>query len=320
MSIALKIDVDTYRGLAEGAPRLAAFLRKKKIPASFFVTLGPDTSGWAATRALRQRGFVQKMNRTSALSVYGWRTALSGTLLPARPMAGSFKDDLRRWRDWGFEVSPHGYDHIRWHDQAAGWNAARAAREWSAVRNAYRAIFGQAPESFAAPGWQAGAGTWSVMDQEGLLYHSDSRGTTPYFPAIQGHMFQTLEIPTTWATWDEMLAWPDMTPEKVAQATLDSLQPDRLNVWTLHAEFEGGPCFELFKTVIERFEKKGETWDDLRRAAARCLENRATIPVCRFEQTMRPGRAGTVTCQGARELSARVTAGGRFDKAQTHKA
>jgi undecaprenyl phosphate-alpha-L-ara4FN deformylase len=297
LSIALKIDVDTYRGLAEGANRLAVFLRAKKIPASFFVTLGSDTSGWAALRVFRRRGFLQKMNRTGALSVYGWRTALSGTLLPARPMANSFKEDLRRWQEWGFEVSPHGYDHIRWHDQAAAWDEPRAAREWTALKDIYVSIFGRAPKSFAAPGWQAGAGTWSAMDKEALLYHSDSRGSCPYFPATDGSAFQTLEIPTTMPTWDEMLAGEAMTPEKMADETLRTVQAGRLNVWTVHAEFEGGPYFEWFKTVVEGFAQKGETWDDLRQVAARSLENRAAVPVCHFEQTTRPGRAGTVTCQ-----------------------
>src|SRR5580698_4300118 len=111
MQIALKIDVDTYRGIEDGASRLAAFLHSKKIPASFFVSMGPDNSGWAATRAFRHRGFLKKMKRTSALSLYGFRTIFSGTLLPARPMGTSHKKLFHQWRDWGFEVSPHGYDH-----------------------------------------------------------------------------------------------------------------------------------------------------------------------------------------------------------------
>src|SRR6266481_260342 len=95
--IALKIDVDTYRGIEDGARRLASFLHTQKIPASLFISLGPDNSGWAATRVFRHKGFLKKMNRTSALSVYGWRTIFSGTFFPARPMGPSFRDQLRGW-------------------------------------------------------------------------------------------------------------------------------------------------------------------------------------------------------------------------------
>ena len=96
MQIALKIDVDTYRGIEDGAARLAAFLHSKKIPASFFVSLGPDNSGWAATRAFRHRGFLKKMRRTSALSLYGWRTVSPERSFPrvrwGRPLKITFSN------------------------------------------------------------------------------------------------------------------------------------------------------------------------------------------------------------------------------------
>ena len=159
MQLALKIDVDTYEGIKNGAARLASFLHSQKIPASFFVSLGPDNSGRAALRAFRQPGFLKKMMRTKAVSVYGLRTILSGTLLPGRSMGTSFGEQFRQWRAWGFEVGPHGYDHILWHDEAANWDEQRASRELEKVTAVYRQIFGESPTSFAAPGWQAGEGT-----------------------------------------------------------------------------------------------------------------------------------------------------------------
>src|ERR1035437_319219 len=208
LQIALKIDVDTYRGIEDGAARLAVFLHSNKIPASFFVSLGPDNSGWAATRIFHHKGFLKKMNRTNAVALYGLRTVLSGTLLPARPMGTSFKGNFRQWRDWGFEVSPHGFDHILWHDQAAGWSEERAARELGKITEVYRFIFAEDPTSFAAPGWQAGGGTWRAMEKMNLIYHSDTRGAHPYFPSVKSsfppetggnddkHQLKTLEIPT----------------------------------------------------------------------------------------------------------------------------
>ena len=315
MPLALKIDVDTYRGLAEGADRLAVFLRAKKIPASIFVTLGPDNSGWAALRAFRQPGFLSKMRRTQALSLYGWRTALSGTLWPARPMAASFRSLLRHWKAEGFEVSPHGYDHVAWHDQAAGWSAERATQEWIKIAKLYADIFGEAPRSFAAPGWQAGFGVWQALENAGLLYHSDSRGTAPYFPATENAVFQTLEIPTTLPTWDELLGGSDLSD--LMGETVKRIDSAAFHVWTIHAEVEGGPYFELFKKTIEVLAARGETWEDLREVAARRLERRAAVAVCAFTQTPRPGRAGTVTCQ-SRELAS--PAGSRFGHAQENQA
>jgi len=162
----------------------------------------------------------------------------------------------------------------------------------------YAFIFDGPARSFAAPGWQAGAGTWRVLDGAGLLYHSDSRGTHPYFPATAGEVFSTLEIPTTWPTWDELLAWPASAwSGDLAQETIQRADPAAFNVWTIHAEFEGGPYFDSFKKTVKALGDRGETWVDLRDVAARRLEHRAAVPVCAFTQSVRPGRAGTVTCQ-----------------------
>jgi peptidoglycan/xylan/chitin deacetylase (PgdA/CDA1 family) len=299
MRIALKIDVDTYRGIQDGASRLALFLRSQNIPASIFVSLGPDNSGWAATRVFRHKGFLKKMNRTSALSLYGLRTVLSGTFLPARSMGTSFPELFRRWRDWGFEVSPHGYDHILWHDQAAGWDERRAAGELEKTVQVYRHIFGEDPKSFAAPGWQAGWGTWRAMEKMNLLYHSDTRGDTPYFwaGAPAGAPYKTLEIPTTLPTWDEMLSWDGMSRQNIVDETWKFLKSDRLNVWTIHAEVEGTAYFPEFREFVERAGREAVTWVFLPDLARKLLESPHQLPYDEIEQGTRPGRAGTVTCQ-----------------------
>ena len=297
LRLALKIDVDTYRGLAEGVPRLVEFLHSHGVPAAFFVTVGPDVSGWAVTRAFKP-GFMKKMQRTSALSVYGVRTVLSGTLLPARPMLPSFAKKLYTAQYRGFEISPHGYNHIRWHDQAAGWTEAEAREELKQAFDVYTKVLATRPLSFAAPGWQAGAGTWKAMESLDLLYHSDTRGISPYFPVINGERLKTLEIPTTLPTWDEMLAWDGVEPDVLGEKTRELLHPDRVNVWTIHAEFEGGAYFENFQEIIRSLQEDvNPNWIFLQEYAKELLRDKQNVPACEIRQGTVPGRAGTVTCQ-----------------------
>src|SRR5439155_1550905 len=73
-TVALRVDVDTRRGLTEGVPRLLELFRLAGVRASFFVTMGPDRSGRAIRRALRP-SFLLKMWRTNALRLYGFRSA-----------------------------------------------------------------------------------------------------------------------------------------------------------------------------------------------------------------------------------------------------
>ena len=94
--------------------------------------MGPDNSGRAILRVFRNRGFLSKMFRTKAVSMYGTRTILSGTLLPSRPIALSFPGIIRDLKARGFEVGVHGYDHVRWQDHLdrhrRGWRAQRTRR------------------------------------------------------------------------------------------------------------------------------------------------------------------------------------------------
>ena len=93
--LALKVDVDTHDGLARGVPALAALFSAHGVRATFFVVCGPDRMGRRLARLLDPQ-FVRKLARTRVVKTYGWRTLLSGTLLPARAVAGGHPDLLRR--------------------------------------------------------------------------------------------------------------------------------------------------------------------------------------------------------------------------------
>ncbi len=80
--LAIKVDVDTLEGFCQGVPALMEVLEDHAVKASFFLALGPDHSGRAIFRIFRQRGFLEKMWRTRAPALYGFKTMCYGTLLP----------------------------------------------------------------------------------------------------------------------------------------------------------------------------------------------------------------------------------------------
>jgi len=110
--VALKIDVDTDRGTREGVPNLVSDCKEYGVPACFLFSLGPDQTGRAITRIFRP-GFFKKVSRTSVVSMYGVRTLLNGTLLPAPHIGRKNERILRAVRDLGYEVGIHTYNHYR---------------------------------------------------------------------------------------------------------------------------------------------------------------------------------------------------------------
>src|ERR1700750_3043466 len=93
--LALKVDCDTYEGTKNGLPNLLKLFDELKIKTTFLFTLGPDTSGRAVFRVFTQKGFLKKMLRSNAAALYGPKTMMYGTLLPAPKIGARLADPLR---------------------------------------------------------------------------------------------------------------------------------------------------------------------------------------------------------------------------------
>jgi peptidoglycan/xylan/chitin deacetylase (PgdA/CDA1 family) len=271
---ALKVDVDTFRGMREGLPRLLDLLAARRIRASIFVSMGPDHSGRAIRRVVTKRGFLPKMLRTRAVSLYGPRTLLYGTLLPGPRIAERNPEPFRRIESEGHEVGVHGWDHVRWQDGLPKFSEETIARELARAFEAFVAMTGREPLATAAPGWIASARSLAVQDDLGLLYSSDVRGQFPFLPRVGARVFRTPQVPTTLPTLDEMIgreelfarrapasgagdegwinAW--LVSEAVRQA---GARPGAPVVHTIHTEVEGMSRAALFADLLDRLLAEG---------------------------------------------------------------
>jgi undecaprenyl phosphate-alpha-L-ara4FN deformylase len=294
--LALKIDVDTDRGTRRGVPNLVADLQEFALPACFLFSLGPDQTGRAITRVLRP-GFFQKVSRTSVVKLYGVRTLLNGTLLPAPHIGERNGHIMRAVREAGFEVGIHCFNHYRWQDYLHTMTEPEVDWEYRAAATEFRRIFGVAAHTAGAAGWQSNARSRDAYERAGLLYASDTRGTTPFFPRIGGRVFRTLEIPSTLPTFDELLGRPEYPDAAIVDHYLSLLQEDRPNVFTLHAEIEGMGRRELFRELLDACKRRKVQFIRLDDLARELLANREAIPVCDQVMAEIDGRSGLVATQ-----------------------
>ena len=304
MRLGLKVDVDTLGGLTEGVPALLEVFAARDIRASFFVALGPDNSGRAVFRVFRQRGFLEKMLRTRAPSVYGFRTMLYGTILPAPRIGAAAHSLLPRLRAAGHEVGLHGYDHVRWHDRLLTMTRAEVDQEIRQGQAAFADILGTPATSFAAPGWQASENSRAALAAAGFLYASDTRGTRPFLPRFGAKVSPLLEIPTTLPTLDELLGFDQCAVEDFFALILSRLENGQPQVLTLHAELEGGPFRQAFAHFLDLCLARGVAFFRLADWAQELLLRREELPMAQIYQGRLPGRAGTVSRQGALEARA----------------
>jgi len=232
--VALKVDVCNHRALHVGLPELLRTLDRAGAPAAIFVAFGPDNSGKAIRRIFR-RGFLTKMLRTRAPRMYGVRTLLLGTLLPAPAVGESGGDVLRAAEAAGHPVGLHGFDHVGWQDGVGAMDDAALRASYARSCELFDRTLGHAPRFSGAPGWQITDASLRVQDELGLAFASDCRGGAPFYPLLGSGRARTLQVPTTLPTSDELLGAGAARMGDLAQWYDTHLAPDRTNVVGLHA-------------------------------------------------------------------------------------
>jgi undecaprenyl phosphate-alpha-L-ara4FN deformylase len=291
-TVGLRVDVDTRRGLDEGVPRLLELFRRLGVRASFFVTMGPDHSGRAIRRALRP-SFLAKMWRTNPFKLYGLRTLLSGTLVPARLVGAGAPAMLRQIADEGHEVAPHGWDHVGWQDRIHRLDHVAIRADLDLAARSFLAAVGVAPSASAAPGWRTSPLALTVQDGRGFRYASDTRGDTPFRPSVGDGALETIQLPTTMPTMDEVMGRVSNVPLALAQAVRPGI-----NVFTLHAEVEGGVLLGAFEAFLAELAAVRARLTRLDELAARAITAGDELPIAKVVRGWIGGRSDWIALQG----------------------
>lgn len=306
--LVLKVDVDTYRGTLEGVPRLLDIFAKEDVRATFFFSLGPDTSGRAVRRVLK-RGFVKKVLSARPAASYGWKTMLYGTLLPA-PDIGADRECIQRMRAVraaGHECGIHAWDHVDWHDRLPSLSKEEITRIVGRCHARFYDIFGAPATLSAAPGWTATALSVEVQEAHGITAASDTRGGSPFFPLkTDGRPAKYVEVPTTLPTLDELLALPEYRGQ--SRSIPDFLRKrvievGGISVHSIHTEIEGARTFgPLFQKQIRGWKSDNVAFLTLGQAAMEAKVGGA-LPRKALRFAALPGRATPVATGAEVEAS-----------------
>jgi peptidoglycan/xylan/chitin deacetylase (PgdA/CDA1 family) len=295
--IALKIDVDTFRGTREGAMRLADLLERLGTGATFLFSVGPDHTGRAIRRAFRA-GFLGKVRRTSVLTHYGLRTLLYGTLLPGPHIGRRCGGEMREIARRGFDVGVHCFDHVKWQDGVATASEQWARRELERAHAQFTEIFARPPLIHGAAGWQVNRHVPALERSLGFRFASDVRGERPFLPVVDGEAIHVPQLPTTLPTLDELIGRPDLGAVDPVDHlfALTAAAPERDHVFTLHAELEGGVYLPAFERLLRGWRERGYRLADVATSAAEL--DVAALPRCPIVSGSVPGRAGVLAIQG----------------------
>lgn len=294
--LAIKVDVDTDRGTRIGVPHLLRLFTKLHIPATFLFSLGPDNTGKAIKRIFRP-GFLKKVSRSSIVSLYGVRTLLNGTLLPAPHIGKRHANILKTVYHEGFEVGIHCYDHIRWQDGLKKMSEEEVNQEFGKAQTEFARIFGFPAKTAGAAGWQANFYSLSAYETAHLDYASDARGTTPFYPRVNGTIFKTPQVPTNLPTLDELIGRPEYPLSSLADFYLQRLVNTHVNTLTIHAEIEGMKYLEWFESFLIKAQSQNIKFIKTADIVKKMRSENQTIPICDLVEGTVDGRSGTMAVQ-----------------------
>jgi undecaprenyl phosphate-alpha-L-ara4FN deformylase len=291
--LALKVDVDTYRGTRDGVPRLVKLLQLHEAGATFLFSLGPDHTGRAMRRVFRP-GFFSKVQRTSVVKHYGVKTLLYGTLLAGPDIGRRCAEEMRAAKAAGFEVGVHCWDHVRWQDNVVNKDADWTEREMQRAFLRFREVFGADPAAHGAAGWQMNRhAAW--FEERHFAYASDTRGSAPFMPLWDGVAIGCPQIPTTLPTLDELIGTDGVDETNVASRLLALTAERKTHVFTAHAELEGGNWHGIFDTLLSGWRDQGYDLVSLR-SLYESLDMQS-LPRREVAQGTVPGRSGTLAVE-----------------------
>lgn len=276
--LGLKIDVDTYEGMKNGVPSLLQTLKEFNIQGTFFLSIGPDNSGRAALQLIKNPLFLKKMMRTNAASLYGWKTALYGTLLPAPMIALSFREIVHDVIAAGHEVQFHAWDHRRWQDElpkkSEDW-----IRDWFDRGMAgFEKLTGRKPTAFGAPSWTINDKVLSIIRQFKFDYLSCTRAKAPFIH--EG--INVMEIPS------DLPCFEEIDRQRGVSIIIEKIKDGGIHVLPVHAEVEGGIYQNQFKALLKK-----ALDENLEIVPLKIIKHKLdvkSLPIRKYEMKLLPGR------------------------------
>lgn len=284
MKIGLRIDVDTFRGTKQGVPALCELLAKYDIKATFYFSVGPDNMGRNLWRLLKP-AFFWKMLRTNAASLYGPEIIFRGTIWPGPLIGKNLSHVIKETADAGHEIGLHAWDHHREQTKTDKLSQQQITAYLKQGMEELERIIGRKPATSAVPGWRCNDLILKAKSNFPFEFNSDCRGKEIFISEVGGQ----IQIPVTMPTYDEVLGKEGINDDNYNEFMLNQLNPEGLNVLTIHAEAEGIKCLDMFEKFIQLANEKEARFLNL----GELIENGGNdLPKGTITQEEFPGREG----------------------------
>jgi len=272
---ALRIDIDTLKGLKEGVPRILDILSRYEMKASFFCVMGWEGDLYSVIkhRIFRQRmeiptsSYVKRLgsidNIDDKSSIKGYLELLRCMLLPKK--FTSEIDILQRIRDEGHDLGVHGYIHVRWNSLTR----EGMGNEFNKMISSYKNLFHEKPKGFASPFFLSNRNVIELTEKNGFEYASFLGGDSPFHPRINEQICSHVQIPVTLDITHNRHVYPllyyysniEISDKKIIEKTTsridEKMGKGQLASMHIHPKDEGRSLSRIFNEVVKHIHNSG---------------------------------------------------------------
>lgn len=219
----------------------------------------------------------------------------AGTLLPSKYLVREMAEFRTQFQGGGHRLGLHGYDHFDWQDAVDRWSVEHIRQLIQQGVSSFEHVLEITPREFAVPGWIFNKAVARALDHFDWEYASDCRGATPFYPIWPDYQSQTLQVPVTLPTIDELLV--EMSEPAAYQILTNELTQQQMAVHTIHTEIEGQSGFAAFQEWLMCLQDNGCRFIQLADVAADIRASSAIL-TCEILRENVPGRFDRVAIQG----------------------
>ena len=172
MVFALRIDLESSKGIKKGLPKILDLLKKYGLKASFYLVMGGESN------ILELLKYSKRLSSAAErkISIFSKAEILRMALLP-RDFVTENQDILRRIINEGHELGIHGWKHRAW---TRGLEEINIEKNIDLAMKKYEKIFKTHPITFAAPAFNTNRKVIEILNRKGIFVISDFEGEKPF--------------------------------------------------------------------------------------------------------------------------------------------
>ncbi len=243
MRVSLIVDVDDLAGYREGLPALLKLFSEYQIQATFLFSLGYDNSG------LRIKNFFKPTVLSRQLPL---AQKLYGTLLPPPSLSKKFKSLIKDCAADGHDIGLKSFDSVTWQSHAltADFEWTKRAMLWSI--ETFHDLLGYQPSIHSASGFVINEHLLLLEQQHGFKVGLDTRGKSAYLPEYQSVRSQTMQLPVTLPSIEELLLSDEISLDNVHEYLFVESQQQlpQGHVYQVRAAYEGRSWLDILEKIM----------------------------------------------------------------------